>query len=221
MLKRPRIQLSCSRRWTGLSVAALLLAGPAVGAAAEAHVPQARVATVDVFAPARGNRAGIGGRGWFVDLAVLFRVPLARTGFSAFQLTGPEGHNNVPPFAGSFSIGADERLPGLVVLLDTTRVGAGACQNLANLFNLTGVTHLDDHTTELWDTWFVSAPNFGVDTPSTLYAAVAADLNGDGIYNDAPAVVADHNNDGRCDRADLQALGVASNIREVPFIINP
>lgn len=75
--------------------------------------------------------------------------------------------------AGRFSLGANERLPGLVVLLDTTRVGAGACQNLANLFNLTGVTHVDDDTIELWDTGFVSAPNFDVDTASTLYAATA------------------------------------------------
>lgn len=220
------MRTECSQRKGLFHLSAVLLAGVAGcpfagGAAAADAVPRVHPVTVDVFAPVKGNRAGIGGRGWFVDLALIYRAPLVRTGFSEFQLTGPEAHNNAAPFPGSFSAGADERLPGLVVLLGTTRVGAGSCQNLANLFNLTGVTHLDDETTELWDTWLVSAPNFGVNTPSTLYAAVAQDLNGDGVYNDAPSVVIDGNRDGKCDRTDLQAMGVASNIKEVTFYINP
>jgi len=47
--------------------------------------------------------------------------------------------------------------------------GAGSGQNLANLFNLTGVTDMSDNETELWDTWIVGAPNFGVNTESTIY----------------------------------------------------
>lgn len=50
--------------------------------------------------------------------------------------------------------------------------------------------------------------------------AVIDDLNQDGIYNDAPNVVTDHNRDGRIDRRDLKALGVASNIETVRFHIN-
>jgi len=176
--------------------------------------------SVEVFAPANGDHAGIGGRGWFVDLALNYDTTLANTGFSGFQLTGPAGHNNVAPMPGTFSAGADDRLPGLVVLLSTTLVGAGSCQNIANLFNLTGVTNMTADSTELWDTWIVGAPNFGVNTASTLYVAVADDLNGDGIYNDAPNVIADSNGDGVCDKKDLKAMGVASNIKKVEFFIN-
>ena len=145
---------------------------------------QGNPVTVEIFAPAKGDHAGIGGRGWFVDLAINYDTPLANTGFSGFQLTGPAGHNNVAPMPGTFSAGADDRLPGLVVLLSSTIVGAGSCQNIANLFNLTGVTNVTADSTELWDSWIVGAPNFGVNTESTLYVAVAADLNADGIYND-------------------------------------
>ena len=177
--------------------------------------------TVEVFAPAKGDHAGVGGRGWFVDLAVTYDTPLANTGFSSFQLTGPGAHNNVAPMPGTFSPGADDRMPGLVVLSSTATVGAGSCQNIANLFNLTGVTNVTPESTELWDTWIVGAPNFGVNTPSTIYVAVVADLNGDGVYNDAPNVIPDSNGDGVCDKKDLKAFGVASNIKKVDFFINP
>jgi hypothetical protein len=50
--------------------------------------------------------------------------------------------------------------------------------------------------------------------------AVVKDLNHDGIYNDAPDVVADANHDGRITSRDLTALGVASNIVRVPFHIS-
>ena len=176
---------------------------------------------VEMFAPAKGDRVGVGGRGWFIDLAVQYDGSLETSGFSAFQLTGPAGHNNVPPFPGTFSVGADERLPGLIVLLSTTTVAAGSCQNIANLFNLTGVTNISVDEVELWDTWLVGAPNFGVNTESIAYAAVAHDINGDGIYNDAPHVVPDANGDGICDAKDLKAFGVASNVVKTRFFINP
>ncbi len=176
---------------------------------------------VEMFAPEDGYHVGVGGRGWFVDLGLEFETVLAKTGFSAIQLTGPAGHNNVAPFPGTFSLGADERLPGLVVLLSTTTVGAGSCQNIANLFNLTGVTDITADSTELWDTWLVGAPIFGVNTESSIYVAVADDLNHDGIYNDAPNVVSDMDGDGQCGAKDMRALGVASNIAKARFFINP
>ena len=177
--------------------------------------------TVEMFAPAKGDHVGIGGRGWFVDLAIQYETPLENTGFNGFQITGPAGHNNIAPFPGTFSAGADEHLPGLVVLLSTSTVGAGSCQNLANLFNLTGVTDADAGNTEIWDTWLIGAPNFGVNTKSTIYVAVVDDLNQDGIYNDAPGAITDINGDGNCDSRDLRALGLASNIAKVRFYINP
>ncbi|MDO9302167.1 MAG: hypothetical protein Q7T89_12325 [Anaerolineales bacterium] len=176
---------------------------------------------IEMFAPAKGDHVGIGGKGWFVDLAIGYEAPLAATGFTGFQLTGPAAHNNVAPFPGTFSAGKDDRLPNLVVLLSTTTVGAGAGQNLANLFNLTGVTDLSDDETELWDTWIVGAPNFGVNTESTIYVAVVDDLNGNGIFDDAPSVVPDSDMDGDVDEKDLKALGLASKVEKATFFINP
>lgn len=203
-----------------LGMATVLTALSSVGAMASSNENEGSV-EVKMFAPESGDHVGIGGRGWFVDLAITYEHPLAATGFTGFQLTGPAGHNNVAPFPGTFSTGADDRLPGLIVLLDTTLGGAKSCQNIANLFNLTGVTDIKDDSTELWDTWLVGAPNFGVNTVSNILVAVAADLNNDGIFNDAPAVIPDANADGVCDRHDLKAFGIASNIEKARFFINP
>ena len=203
-----------------LGMAAILTALSSVGAMASSNENEGSV-EVKMFAPKSGDNVGIGGRGWFVDLAITYEHPLAATGFTGFQLTGPAGHNNVAPFPGTFSTGVDDRLPGLIVLVDTTLGGAKSCQNIANLFNLTGVTDIKDDSTELWDTWLVGAPNFGVNTESNILVAVAADLNNDGIFNDAPAAIPDANADGVCDKRDLKAFGIASNIEKARFFINP
>jgi len=181
---------------------------------------------IDVFAPERHSVAGIEGKGWFVDMELDFQnKSLAATGFTGLQLTGPAAHANTAPFPGLFSTGHDDRNPGLVVLTSTTQTNptagfAGPGTNLANLFNLTGVTNRTAHETELWDTWIVGAPIAGQNVDTTLTVAEIADLNHDGIYNDAPDVVLDVNHDGRIDAKDLQAMGVASNIVTVPFHIN-
>lgn len=179
---------------------------------------------VEVFAPQRHDNVGLEGKGWFVDLAITYPgTSLTTAGFTGLQLTGPGGHNNIPPFPGTFSPGTDDRLPGLVVLTSTTdnRTGfAGPGTNLANLFNLSGVTDRGRHDFEIWDTWIVGADIAGRDIDTTLTVAVVADLNGNGIYDDAPAVITDLNGDSRIDKADLNMLGVASNIVEVPFHIN-
>ena len=180
-----------------------------------------RAAEIKMFAPGNGQRVGIGGFGWFVDLAVEFDVPLAQTGFTGFQLTGPVAHNNVAPFPGTFSPGRDDRMPGLIVLVSTATIGAQSCQNVANLFNLTGVTNREAAKTELWDTWIVGAPVLGVNTPSTVYAAIASDKDRDGVFNDAPGVLPDADGNGICDDKDLKAFRLASNIRKASFFINP
>ena len=170
---------------------------------------------VDVFAPREGDVAGKLSKGFFVDLAL--RYPSLAASGADFQLTGPTTHQNQAPFPGAFGPGVDEKVPGLIVLLSTTTIGAKNAQNLANLFNLTGFTN--QKTSEIWDTWIVGAPSFGKNVRSVLRVAVAADKNKDGIYNDAPAVVPDANHDGRINAADLEAYGVASNIAVVPFEI--
>lgn len=180
---------------------------------------------VKVLSPRPGADAGISGSGWFIDLAIDFATTdLASTGFTGLQLTGPAGHNNIPPAPGAFGTGNDDRLPGLVVLTSTTSsalVGfSGPGTNLAGLFNLTGVTDRSDEGTELSDTWLVGAPVAGSGVDSVLTVAVVDDLDRNGVFDDAPDVVADANGDGRVDRRDLQALGVASDIVRVPFHIN-
>ncbi|GAA2731496.1 hypothetical protein GCM10009867_05260 [Pedococcus aerophilus] len=180
---------------------------------------------VEVFAPSEGDNAGISGAGWFVDLDVDFDgSTLAQTGFTGLQLTGPAAHNNIAPFPGTFSTGRDDRMPGLVVLTSTTNNTlpgfSGPGTNLANLFNLTGVTNRDSQGTELWDTWIVGAPIAGKNVDTTLTVAVIADLNHNGIYDDAPNVITDQNGDRRIDRRDLKAIGVASNIETVTFHLN-
>jgi hypothetical protein len=171
--------------------------------------------SVDVFSPRAGDIAGQQSKGFFVDLAV--RYPSVASSGAGFQLTGPTVHQNQAPFPGAFAPGVDEKLPGLIVLLSTSTVGARNAQNLANLFNLTGFTNQKTH--EIWDTWIVGAPSFGKNVRSVLRVAVAADKNHDGIYNDAPAVVPDSNHDGRINAVDLKAFGVASNVVSVPFQI--
>jgi hypothetical protein len=186
---------------------------------------RAKPVRIEVFAPERGANAGASGFGWFVDMEVDFLGKnLHQAGFSGLQLTGPMGHNNIPPFPGKFSTGQDDRMPGLVVLTSTTNNTlpgfSGPGTNLANLFNLTGITNRDSKETELWDTWIVGAPIAGQNVDTTLTVAVIDDLNHDGIFNDAPNVVPDLNNDGRINAKDLKLLGVASNIVTVPFRIN-
>jgi hypothetical protein len=173
----------------------------------------------EVFAPGDGDQAGVNGIGWFVDLDCEFPGFLRTTGFTGNQLTGPGVHNNAPPFPGNFAPGKDERFAGLITLISTTTIGAKSCQNLSNLFNITGPTNVADDGTEIWDTWIISAPNFGRNVRSILWVAEAADLNHDGVYNDAPDVVPDANHDGRCDATDLAAFGLASEVTTVHFFI--
>lgn len=207
-----------------LSAAAALLVASAP-ALADHHLE--KMAEVRLLAPSNGDQVGIDGRGWIMDLKVDFDLPLAKSGFTlnaegkpGVQLTGPAAHNNTAPFPGTFSPGADERLPGLIVLLSGTTIGAASCQNIANLFNIVGVSNLAAGSTQLWDNWLVGAPLFGVGTSVTTHVAIAADLNGDGILNDAPAVVPDADGNGSCDAKDLKALGLASNIDKAEFYIN-
>lgn len=195
--------------------AVVFLAAAAAAAPGKTGRRAAEPVKVTVFAPGAGDAAGKASKGFFVDLAI--KYPSAASSGADFQLTGPKAHQNLPPFPGAFGLGADEKLPGLIVLLSTTTVGARNGQNLAGLFNLTGFT--DQKSNEIWDTWIAGDSLFGRNVRSVLRVAVAADKNGDGIYNDAPASIPDANRDGRINAADLKAFGVASNIVTVPFEI--
>lgn len=189
-----------------------------VAASRRGHTSQ-EVAEVEVFAPENGDVAGIGGIGWFVDIAVAFdHVPLAQTGFKQFELTGPGGHQNIQPFPAPAGQGKDESLPGLVVFCSTSTIGAGA--NLAGLMNLVGVTNQKSDETELWDTWIVASPVCGTSGHVKLYLAEVADLDGNGVFDDAPDTVPDSNGDGVIDRTDLEALGLASEVVVKEFTLH-
>jgi hypothetical protein len=198
-----------------VAIAAVVATGATAATGKGASTKAATPVSVEVFAPRPGDAVGKLSKGFLVDLAAQY-PSLAASG-ADFQLTGPQTHQNQAPFPGAFAAGVDEKLPGLIVLLSTSTVGARNAQNLANLFNLTGFTN--QKTNEIWDTWIVGAPSFGKNVRSVLRVAVAADKNGDGIYNDAPATVPDANHDGRINAVDLKAFGIASNIVAVPFEI--
>jgi len=199
-----------------VALAAVAAAGATAAIGKRASANAGPPVKVQVFAPRPGDVVGKQSRGFFVDLALQY-PSLASSG-ADIQLTGLGTHQNQAPFPGAFAAGVDEKLPGLIVLLSTSTIGARNAQNLANLFNLTGFTN--QKTNEIWDTWLVGASVFGKNVRSVLRVAVAADRNKDGVYNDAPAVVPDANRDGRINAADLKAFGVASDIVAVPFRIS-
>lgn len=176
--------------------------------------------SLEMFAPGDGDHAGVNGVGWFVDIDLEFEGGLEGTGFIKNQLTGPGVHQNAAPFPGAAAPGKDDAFPGLVVLISTATFGARSCQNLANLFNITGPTVVTPEETEIWDTWIITAPNFGRNTDSRIFVAEVKDLDHDGIHNDAPDVVADVNNDGKCTGDDLRAIGLDSKIVTAHFFIN-
>lgn len=201
-----------------VGAAVAVVAGLGVTGVARAN-DHHREADVEIFAPKSGDVAGVGGRGWFVDMSINYdNSTLAGTG-AGLQLTGPGAHANAAPFPGTFSPGRDDRVPGVVVLLSGTTIGAGQGQNVANLFNLTGVTDRSGGNVQIWDTWIVGAPSFG-SGPSRLLVAVVDDLNGNGVLDDAPNVVPDSDGDGDVDVDDLTALGLASGVKHVDFTIN-
>src|SRR3954452_19703466 len=185
-------------------------AGPAPASAPAPAAPSSGKNKIDVsvFAPNNGDH--VNPTGWFVDVAADYKTGLSRPGFTTPQLTGPGAHANVAPAPGAFGLGHDDKWPGLIVLVSTAKAGPG--QNLANLFNLTGLTNRKKNDNQLWSTWLVGAPNFGASTTANVYVAIAADKNGNGVYDDAPDVVPDANGDGLVGVKDLKAFGVASNI---------
>ena len=173
---------------------------------------------LEVFTPESGNLAGAGSRAFLVDLKAQFNGNLAATGPSP-ELTGPGAHNNAAPLPGSFGNGANlDHFPGLVVLLSSSRTGAGPGQNLANDFNITTITDRRSDRTEIWSTWIVGAANVfgtvGQNTRSRLFVAV--------VRGTAPDVVIDLDQNGIFDEKDLVLMGVdvISNVVKRDFTIN-
>ena len=207
-----------SKRLAAVSLALLAMASAASPAFARDDDDDGKTATIEVFAPEKKYLSGLGSRAFLVDLAVEFEGDLASTGVTP-ELTGPGAMQNTGPFPGTFGLGANkDHFPGLVVLLSSTKVGAGPGQNLADLFNITTVTNQEPGSTEIWTTWIVGAPDLfgsvGENTPSRLFVAVV-----DGV---APDVVADMDGNGVINKKDLRLMGykVISNTPKVDFVVN-
>ncbi|MBI3562367.1 MAG: hypothetical protein HY080_11710 [Gammaproteobacteria bacterium] len=199
-------------------LAAVLILPLSQSAVAATPDDDGKLANIKIFAPGKGDVAGIKSRAFLVDMAIQFESPLADTGVTP-ELTGPGPLQNAGPFPGSFSLGTNkDHFPGLVVLLSSTQVGAGPGQNLSNLFNINTVTNQDSNGTEVWSTWIIGAPNsfgkVGENTPSQLFVAVV-----EGV---APDVVVDMDGNGVLDKRDLKLMGytVISNTPHVDFTVN-
>src|SRR5215471_15484128 len=188
MKKSPIVAAAAVAMVIGITVAVTSAVSASTSSASATGASQrAKPVRIEVFAPERGANAGAEGFGWFVDMEVDFLGKnLQQAGFSGLQLTGPGVHTNAPPFPGAFSVGQDDRMPGLVVLTSTTndtRPGfSGPGTNLAGLFNLTCITNRDSKERELWDTCIVGAPIAGLTVETTLTVAVIDDLKHDGIF---------------------------------------
>src|SRR5690242_4934240 len=196
------------RRMAAAVLAALLVISFGFVSSAQAKTGhREHSAELEVFTPRNGDLAGVAGRGFFIDLRARFEGNLASTG--ANIRTAPPG-----------GAGAATDFPGLVVLLSSSTVGAGAGQNLANLFNIIGVTDRDENLTretEIWATWVIAAAKFGDAgkfTNSRLLVAI--------VEGRAPSVVTDQNGDGVIDEKDLEAMGfhVISDVVKRHFTLN-
>jgi hypothetical protein len=210
-------------KWISANLFALLVAASLVNPALAGNTDNdndddGQSAHITVFAPGKGDVAGIGSRAFLVDIAVKFNGNLASTGVTP-ELTGPGALTNAGPFPGSFSIGTNrDHFPGLVALLSSTTLGAKAGQNVANLFNINAVTNQSADGTEIWSTWIIGAAGafgtMGALTPSHLFLAV--------VEGTAPDVVIDMDGNGILNKKDLELMGykVISNSPKVDFVVN-
>jgi hypothetical protein len=207
----------------GLASLALVGAGGAVVASAESG--PGSDGDVTVWVPRSGDVAGVETRGFVVDLSVRINGNLAQTG-SSLELTGPGAHQNTAPLPGTFGVGANaDHFPGLVVTLSSTKIGAGAGQNLANEFNITGVTDRPSTTeTEIWATWIIGAKGAFASAQDAAHPQPTehSSLFVTAVQGVAPNVVTDQNHDGRLDKDDLRLMGyrVIASPKNVSFEIN-
>ncbi|GAC1651517.1 MAG: hypothetical protein NVS4B9_42070 [Ktedonobacteraceae bacterium] len=186
--------------------AATALAHPAVGAQtatrAEDDYPPV---VVTVFSPGQGDRAGLAGAGFVIDLSLDAARPADNAYLSAAKGYKPFFND---PNSTTFHPGSDPGAPGLVVLLSTTMtipgtpfVGPGT--NLAGLFQINGVAMVNQGTlAETWNTWQVGKAIAGVGVQSTLTVFV--------VKGTAPAAISGEPED---------QPGRISNIVHVTFTI--
>jgi hypothetical protein len=168
-------------------VAALAFAGCSSGgskkkAAAKSttSTTSSRSVTGEVLAPEANSTQGSGGTGITVNL--VFKTRDA----SLLQASVRT--------AGGAAPGPNAAFPGLVVLLSTTPQSLGGpAANLADLFQLVGVSQLHDGSTEVRAMWVNAKPLWGIDVDSHLEVfvvnghapvSVPSDRNGLDVVSD-------------------------------------
>lgn len=131
-------------------VAPAAFAAPAPRAAADAQSVK-----VAILTPRAGAVAGINGSGFTVDLMLD-----ATAGQNAALVGSPRF---ISPTSSTFKPGVNPAIPGLVVALSTNPTHT----NLANLFQLTGVSSVNGHK-EITTSWLVGKAIFGTNVDATL-----------------------------------------------------
>jgi hypothetical protein len=181
------------RRFFVLAIAApLVLAGCSSGGsnkktgASTTSSSSATAVVAQSFSPEANSTQGVCGVGMTFDLAFRSKeTSLVKAGVRT---------------AGQGQPGRNAAIPGFVATLTTTDTALGGPQaNLANLFQLVGVSQQPDGSAEVWVTWVNAAAKFGVELDSVFEAYLVA--------GDAPATVT----------ADRAGLDVRSNVIHTAF----
>lgn len=140
---------------------------------------------VTLFSPGKDDRAGRGGVGFTVDLALDATSRQANKCLSAKAGYRPLFRD---PLAPGYGPGTDPAAPGLIVMLSSTPTMPGTPfkgprTNLAGLFQVNGVANVDG-LAETWNTWHPAKPLFGLNKRAklTVYA----------VKGTAPALVPAH-----------------------------
>jgi len=136
-------------------------------------------AQLEVVSPPPDSIWGSDGRGFLIDLAITSR----RGALLAVS--------SRPVIASSLlHAGHNDALPGLVVLLSTTTIGAGSRQNLAGLFQIAAAGQLKDGSVQIRTAWLAAEPAFGADVDTELRAYLVDGIAPDVVPSDAGRLTA-------------------------------
>jgi hypothetical protein len=121
---------------------------------------------IDLFTPRAAEDVGIDGAGWLIDM-VIVNSDVNANYFAPSNGYKPLYHDNFTD--AHFAPGVSEAVPGLVVLSNTSTLAGGGNTNLANLFQISAVTGVQNGViTEYWTTWLVGSAFAGANQPSGL-----------------------------------------------------
>jgi hypothetical protein len=210
----PSPQKKILRRWIAvgsLMVALLNLAAcggtsTVASTTSSSHTAAQLPIRVTVFSPGSGDKVGVAGAGYVIDLSLDATSSSANADLSAAKGYKPFFNN---PTSSTFHPGPDQGVPGLVALLSTAKTISGTAfqgpeTNLAGLFQINGVASVHNGSlAETWNTWLVGKPIAGSGVQTTLTVVV--------VKGTAPTVISG---------SPQQQSGLISNIVQVTFTLN-